>query len=175
MTTNLRKTVGSGEKPIAFHPIGIVNTPYKDQTGTRIQLYAAHDVVGRVEIFLDFRAGLKDLGGFDRIWLIYYFDRASPAKLTVVPYRDVVGRGLFATRAPSRPNPIGLSAARLKSINEASGIITILDVDILDGTPLLDIKPYVPRFDSYPDAKAGWLDKPGVDRDRADGRFTDSK
>lgn len=165
----------SGKKPITFRPIGIVNTPHKDQTGTPIQPYAARDVVGHVEIFPEFRAGLKDLQGFDRIWLIYCFDRASPAKLTVVPYRDIVERGLFATRAPSRPNPIGLSVVRLQNVNEASGIITVMDVDMLDGTPLLDIKPYAPKFDSHPDAKAGWLDKVGADRDIADDRFAGSK
>lgn len=158
-------------KPVTFQPIGTISTPHKTQKGTPIQPYAARDVAGEVEVFPEFRLGLKDLEGFDRIWLIYHLHRAAPAKLSIIPYRDVVDRGLFATRAPSRPNPIGLSAVRLLSINEASGILNVLDMDMLDGTPLLDIKPYVPRFDSYPNAKAGWLDNLGADRDIADDRF----
>jgi tRNA-Thr(GGU) m(6)t(6)A37 methyltransferase TsaA len=160
-----------GKGPITFHPIGIITTPFKEQTGTPIQPYAARDVAGQVEIFPEFRSGLQDLQGFDRIWLIYHLHRTAPAKLSIIPYKDVVVRGLFATRAPSRPNPIGLSAVRLLSLNETSGILHVLDVDMLDGTPLLDIKPYAPKLDSYPNAKAGWLDNVDADRDRADDRF----
>jgi len=155
-----------------LRPIGIIRTPHRIQQGTPIQPYAARDVPGEIEIFPKFRAALKDLRGFERIWLIYWFDRAQPFSARVIPYRDVVERGLFATRAPSRPNPIGLSAVRLRSVNAGTGKLTVLDVDMLDGTPLLDIKPYVPQFDSYPEAKAGWLETARTCRDLADGRFS---
>jgi tRNA-Thr(GGU) m(6)t(6)A37 methyltransferase TsaA len=155
-----------------LQPIGVIHTPYRIQEGTPIQPYAARDVAGEVEIYPKFRAALQDLKGFERIWLIYWFDRAGPFSTKVVPYRDVVERGLFATRAPGRPNPIGLSAVRLRSVNLRTGKLSVLDVDLLDGTPLLDIKPYVPQFDSYPDAKAGWLEATGIGRDVADGRFS---
>jgi len=156
----------------AFHPIGTIRTPHKQRSGSPIQPYAARDVAGEIEIYPKFRAALKDLRGFERIWLIYWLDRAGPFSAKVVPYHDVVERGLFATRAPGRPNPIGLSAVRLHSVNARAGKLAVLDVDMLDGTPLLDIKPYVPRFDSYPEAKAGWLDQVTDEILLADGRFS---
>jgi tRNA-Thr(GGU) m(6)t(6)A37 methyltransferase TsaA len=155
-----------------LRPIGVIHTPYQIQEGTPIQPYAARDVAGEIEIFPKFRAALKDLRGFERIWLIYWFHRAQTFSARVIPYRDVVERGLFATRAPSRPNPIGLSVVRLGSLNVKTGKLSVLDVDMLDGTPLLDIKPYVPQFDSYPDAKVGWLQAARTRRDIADGRFS---
>jgi len=155
-----------------LQPIGVIYTPHKIQKGSPIQPYAARDVAGEIEIFPKFRAALKDLKGFERIWLIYCFDRAQPFSPEVIPYRDVAMRGLFATRAPCRPNPIGLSAVRLRSVNARTGKLVVLDVDMLDGTPLLDIKPYVPQFDSYPEAKAGWLETARADRDVANGRFS---
>ncbi|MFH1894210.1 MAG: SAM-dependent methyltransferase [Candidatus Zixiibacteriota bacterium] len=93
--------------------------------------------------------------GFDRIWLVFWFHRSREPKLTVVPFRDTVPRGLFATRAPSRPNPIGISADKLISVSECT--LTVEDVDLIDGTPLLDIKPYVPEFDSCDCRRIGWL------------------
>jgi tRNA-Thr(GGU) m(6)t(6)A37 methyltransferase TsaA len=157
---------------LALNPVGVIRTPHRAQEGTPIQPYAARDVAGEIEIFPKFRAALKDLKGFERIWLIYWFDRAQLFSARVIPYRDVVERGLFATRAPCRPNPIGLSAVRLSSVNSRTGKLTVLDVDMLDGTPLLDIKPYVPQFDSYPDANAGWLEAARTRRDIANGRFS---
>lgn len=139
--------------------------------GTPIQPYAAKDVAGEIEVFPSFREALQDLHGFDRVWLLYWLHQAKPFSPRVIPYRDVVERGLFATRAPCRPNPIGLSTVRLLEVNVSKGILQVLDMDMLDGTPLLDIKPYVPKFDSYPDSKAGWLDSRGTDRDIADERF----
>ena len=116
----------------------------------------------------EFVAGLEDLAGFDRIWLIYWFHRAAPAKMSVVPYRDTVERGLFATRAPARPNALGLSCVRLLSIE--GNVLQIAEVDILDDTPLLDLKPYVPQYDNYPVQRCGWVDtvpdKPVVADDR---------
>jgi len=111
---------------------------------------------------------LENLDGFDRVWLIYWFHRASAAKMSVIPYRDTVAHGLFATRVPARPNTIGMSCVRL--LNIEGNILRLAEVDILDDTPLLDIKPYVPQYDNYPVQRCGWLDtvpdKPVVADDR---------
>jgi tRNA-Thr(GGU) m(6)t(6)A37 methyltransferase TsaA len=152
-----------------FKPIGVIHSPFTKAEGTPIQPIYAEGTEGTVEIFPEFGDGLVDLDGFERVWLIYLFDRASPAKLKIVPFRDSVERGVFATRAPSRPNPIGLSVVRLLSVDGMT--LGVADIDILDGTPLLDIKPYVPRVDSYPDSRAGWWDSRTIDRKNADGRF----
>lgn len=116
-----------------------------------------------------YEAALEDIDGFERLWLIYWMDRVGQYKPRVIPYRDTREHGLFATRSPSRPNPIGMSIVRL--IKREGAILHIADIDILDGTPLLDIKPYVPEFDAHPVCRAGWFDAPGVDRRQADSRF----
>ena len=113
--------------------------------------------------------GLADLDGFDRIWLIYWFHRASAAKMSVIPYRDTVAHGLFATRVPARPNLIGMSCVRL--LNIEGQILRLAEVDILDDTPLLDIKPYVPQYDNYPVQRCGWLDTVPDNPVVADDRF----
>jgi tRNA-Thr(GGU) m(6)t(6)A37 methyltransferase TsaA len=136
--------------------IGRIHSPFKQATGTPIQPSRAAGAEGYVELAPEFLPALKDLAGFDRIWLIYWFHRAAAAKLTVVPYRDVVERGLFATRAPARINPIGLSNVRLLGIQ--GSVLRIADVDILDDTPLLDLKPYVPAYDHFPVQRLGWVD-----------------
>ncbi len=149
--------------------IGRIHSLFKQATGTPIQPSRAAGSEGCVHVRPEFSAALKDLEGFDRIWLVYWFDRAAAAKLRVIPYRDVVERGLFATRAPARPNPIGLSNVRLLGID--GNILRVAEVDILDNTPLLDIKPYVPEYDNFSVARLGWVDtvpdKPVV----ADNRF----
>ena len=154
---------------LALNPIGVIRSPFREAPGTPIQPTFAEDAEGTVEVFPDYAAGLSDLAGLDRIWLVYWFDRAGPARLRVVPFRDTAERGVFATRAPCRPNPIGLSCVRLLSV--AANMLTIACVDILDATPLLDIKPYVPEFDAYPQSRAGWLDKTPANRTQADNRF----
>jgi tRNA-Thr(GGU) m(6)t(6)A37 methyltransferase TsaA len=118
-----------------------------------------------------YREGLLDLSAFSRIILIYPFHRSQGYELEVIPFLDTVPHGVFATRAPRRPNAIGLSIVRLISVNGSE--LVIEDIDVLDGTPLLDIKPYVPEFDSYPDERSGWFAGSGnrVARARADGRF----
>ena len=156
------------KRTLQLEPIGVIRSPWKQAKGTPIQPAMAKGAEGTVEVFAPYVEGLKDLDGFERIWLIYWFDRAAPARLTVVPFRDTVERGLFATRAPCRPNPIGISPVRLLGID--GEVLRVGDVDILDGTPLLDIKPYSPRFDCFGDARSGWLDC-GGDRTEADGRF----
>ncbi len=152
-------------------PIGIIHTPFKQAEGTPIQPAGAEGVKGVVEVFQEFRAGLKDLNGFSHIILIYEFHRSHGFRLEVVPFMDTRPRGLFATRAPKRPNPIGLSTVRLESIE--NGALHVQNVDILDGTPLLDIKPYVPEFDSREQIRTGWLEqaRKTVGSRRSDNRF----
>jgi tRNA-Thr(GGU) m(6)t(6)A37 methyltransferase TsaA len=139
-----------------YIPIGIIHSPFADIAGMPIQPGGARGIRGSVELYPRFLAGLKDLDGFSRIILLYAFHQCQGYNLEVTPFLDPTPRGVFATRAPKRPNAIGLSVVRLVGVNGST--ITIEDVDILDGTPVLDIKPYVPAFDSYGDAKAGWLD-----------------
>jgi tRNA-Thr(GGU) m(6)t(6)A37 methyltransferase TsaA len=150
-------------------PIGLIRSGFVRAAGTPIQPCRAAGAEGRAEILPEYASALQDLEGFDRIWLLYWFDRAIEPRMRVVPYRDVVEHGLFATRAPARPNPIGMSCVRLLGVSGAT--LRLADVDILDGTPLLDIKPYVPQYDNYPVARCGWLDHvPGLPV-TADGRF----
>ena len=149
-------------------PIGIIHSPHREAKGTPIQPRWAESVEGTVEVFPEFAAGLRDLDGFDRIWLLYWFDRARKARLEVVPYRDTQTRGLFATRAPSRPNPIGLSCVRLLAVEGAQ--LRVAGLDVLDGTPLLDIKPYVPDCDVFTVERVGWYANARGSR-AADDRF----
>ena len=130
---------------IELSPIGIIHSPFKEPKGTPIQTATAEDVEGKVEVFKEYMVGLKDLNGFSHIILLYHFHLTKGYSLLVRPYMDDTLRGVFATRAPRRPNPIGMSVVRLTRIEE--NILYIKDVDIVDGTPLLDIKPYVPDFD----------------------------
>ena len=154
-------------------PIGVIRSPFSEQNGTPIQPRFAEDKTGTVEVKEEFAEGLKDLDGFERIWLIYWFDRVTDFKLSVKPYLDETSRGLFATRAPSRPVPIGMSPVKLESISGCT--LKVSGIDVLDNTPLLDIKPYSPGFDSFENVKAGWLDEkkplPGI----ADSRFEKEK
>ena len=154
-----------------FKPIGIVHSPFKEAIGVPIQPKAAKGIEGTVEVFAEFADGLADLDGFSHIILICHFHLANNYKLKVTPYMDDQQRGVFATRAPSRPNPIGISVVRLNRIE--NNILYIQDVDIIDGTPLLDIKPYVPEFDSKTDIKIGWLEKRvnKLSATKDDGRF----
>lgn len=142
---------------IEYQPIGIIYSPFKTVKGMPIQPSGAAGVRGTVEIYRKFRQGLKDLDGFSHIILIYHFHRSDGCSLIVTPFLDSVERGVFATRAPRRPNPIGLSVVRLIGIDECK--LTIEGVDVLDGTPVLDIKPYVPDFDSPDVTSTGWIGK----------------
>jgi len=142
---------------IKYQPIGIIHSTFKTVKGMPIQPSGAAGVQGTVEIFSQFKEGLKDLDGFSHIILIYHFHRSDGCSLLVTPFLDSVERGVFATRAPRRPNPIGLSVVRLVEIDACT--LTIEGVDILDGTPLLDIKPYVPNFDTPDVTSIGWIEK----------------
>jgi tRNA-Thr(GGU) m(6)t(6)A37 methyltransferase TsaA len=157
--------------PIKFQPIGIIHSPHKSPEGTPIQASGARGVEGQIEVFSEFTPGLKDLEGFSHIIILYHFHLSRKYSLEVKPFLDNRKRGLFATRAPSRPNPIGLSVVRLMEIK--NGILRIRDVDIVDGTPLLDIKPYVPEFDVHEADKIGWLGKKTgqIENVADDGRF----
>jgi tRNA-Thr(GGU) m(6)t(6)A37 methyltransferase TsaA len=136
--------------------IGVIRSPFKRATGTPVQPFCAAGTEGWIEVFDPYRDGLQDLDGFQRIWVLFWCHLASKPKLTVIPYQDTVAHGLFATRAPARPNPIGLSTVRLFEIS--GNLLHVGELDILDGTPVLDIKPYVSQYDSYPAQRCGWLD-----------------
>jgi tRNA-Thr(GGU) m(6)t(6)A37 methyltransferase TsaA len=155
--------------PIQLEPIGVIETPFHAAAGTPIQPSRASGARGVVRIDERFREGLRDLEGFERIWLVYWFHEAPGPRLRVTPFLDSREHGVFATRAPSRPNPIGFSAVRLIGIHE--GVLEVADVDVIDGTPLVDVKPYVPEFDCYPGSKSGWLEESASQRRTADGRF----
>jgi tRNA-Thr(GGU) m(6)t(6)A37 methyltransferase TsaA len=139
-----------------FSPIGIVHTPYAEPAGVPIQGVFADGSVGTVEVFPEFAAGLSDLDGFSHIILLYCFHRSQGYALRCRPFLDGRDRGVFATRAPRRPNPIGMSIVRLLGIEGC--VLRIGDVDIVDGTPLLDIKPHVPDFDVRTGVKTGWYE-----------------
>lgn len=161
---------GAHNMNFEFKPIGLIRSPHRQQEGTPIQPRWAQGVEGTVEVSPKFIEGLADLDGFDRIWLLYWLDRVRrKAELEVIPYLDTEPRGVFATRAPSRPNPIGLSCVRLLAVE--GSLLRVTDLDVLDGTPLLDIKPYVPDFDAFEVKRTGWF-ATARGRKTADGRFT---
>ena len=159
--------------PVAFTPIGIVRTPFPDHAGMPIQTVAAKGVRGTIELDPAYVPALADLDGFTHLHLITHLHRTSAASLRVTPYLDTVERGVFATRSPKRPNPIGLSLVRLVSIDGA--LLHVEELDLLDGTPLLDIKPYVPPFDDRAGARYGWFEQraQNVHSVRADARFAE--
>lgn len=155
---------------IHFKSIGVVHSPFKEVKGTPIQPPGAKNVKGSIEVFPEFCEGLSDLDGFSHIILLYHFHRVKESKLTVKPYMDNSSRGVFSTRIPGRPNPIGLSIVKLLGVEDCT--VTIEEVDILDGSPLLDIKPYVPEFDHREANRIGWLSEraSNVLNKKSDGR-----
>jgi tRNA (adenine37-N6)-methyltransferase len=157
---------------IVARVIGVIRTPFLEPAGTPIQSIYGHDIEGLVLLYEPYAAALDDIEGFDRLWLIYWMDRVNEFKPRIIPYRDDREHGLFATRSPGRPNPIGMSVVRL--LRRECGTLHIADIDMLDGTRLLDIKPYIPVFDSHPGCRAGWVDTCRVDRRKADDRFHES-
>jgi len=161
------------EQVFSARAIGVIKTPFTRAEGTPIQSTYASGVEGQVILDDKYEPALADIEGFERLWLVYWLDRAGPFQPAVIPYRDTVAHGLFATRSPCRVNPIGLSLVCL--VGRSGCQLSIRDVDVLDGTPLLDIKPYVPDFDARPGSRAGWFDQAVVDRRVADGRFHGSR
>lgn len=158
---------------INYQPIGIIHSPFKDPKGMPIQPTGARDVRGEAVLDERYAQGLKDLDGFSHVILLYHFHQSCGYDLTVKPFMDTVSRGLFATRAPRRPNCIGLSIVRLLGVE--GNVLHLAGVDVLDGTPLLDVKPYVAKFDAVPADRFGWLDENAKKADtmRSDGRFAD--
>ena len=153
--------------PVTLKPIGIIHTPYKKDEEVPYQAYKSEDV-GEIEVFKEYEEGLKDIEGFSHLIILYAFHRSIERSvkkkhylesmgLLVKPYLDGVPRGLFAPRSPNRPNPIGLTIVRL--LKREWNILRVKGVDMLDGTPLLDIKPYVPKFDWKDNVKIGWLEE----------------
>ena len=145
------------EKEIKIKSIGIIRTPYKEPQGMPIQGKFDKKVKGKADLFPKYTKGLKDIKGFSHVILIYYFDRANEEILIGKPFLEDEVHGIFAIRSPMRPNHIGFSVVRVEKV-EDNGII-FSEVDILDNTPLLDIKPYVSHFDSRENVKNGWIDK----------------
>ncbi len=158
-------------KEINYSPIGVIHSPHRDIKGMPIQPTGAKGIGGTVEIKSKYADGLRDLGGFEYIILIYHFHRSVGYSLQVKPFLDDSLRGVFSTRAPKRPNAIGMSIVRLLRVQ--GNILHVEDLDILDGTPLLDIKPYVPDFDVRKTKAVGWLSRKAVRavKKKADGRF----
>ena len=142
---------------ITYKQIGIIHSPFGGPKGVPIQPSAAEGIDGTVEVFPEYAEGLEDLDGFSHILLLYHFHMVGESSLKVRPFMDEGTHGVFSTRAPSRPNPIGISVVRLIRID--GNILHVRDLDIVDGTPLLDIKPYVPEFDVRAVKRKGWLEE----------------
>lgn len=141
---------------IEFTPVGIIHTPFKTVENMPIQPSAAKDVTAAIEVFPEYADGLADLEGFSHIYVIFHLHRVRGYKLKVIPFLDTVERGIFATRSPARPNPIGLSVAEIVSVK--NNIIEIRGVDMLNGSPVIDIKPFVPEFEDYTGIRKGWFE-----------------
>ncbi len=156
---------------ISYSPIGTIHSPFKDLSDMPIQPTGEASAPGTVTLDPRYEPALKDLEGFSHLILIYHLHQAKRVDLTVTPFMDSEPRGLFATRAPTRPNPIGISIVALRRID--GNVLELENLDILDDTPLLDIKPYIPEFDAPQDVRCGWLDNSERDvrRARSDDRF----
>lgn len=158
-------------KEAFLSPIGLIRSPFKKREGAPIQPSGAKGVKGEVVLDKDLEQGLDDLDGFSHIYLLYEFDRSRGYDLKVTPFLDKEQRGVFATRAPRRPVPIGLSVVKL--LKRKGNVLEIENVDVLDNTPLLDIKPYVPDFDAQSEVRTGWMEGNSKKSStmRADDRF----
>lgn len=155
-----------------FESIGVIQTPYSRIENMPIQPSGAAGVRGSIDVDQKYEAALKDLNGFSHLILLYVFHEVKESRLTVTPFLDGIPHGLFATRAPKRPNPIGISVVRLLNID--GNRLDVENVDMLDGSPLLDIKPYVPEFDGdVSGLRLGWLESRAEDAKfyRSDNRF----
>jgi tRNA-Thr(GGU) m(6)t(6)A37 methyltransferase TsaA len=155
---------------LSLRPVAVLRCAFTDCAGTPIQSVYAAEQTARVEVDPAFQEALLDLDGFEHCWLITHLHRATPGPLTIVPFRDDRPHGVFATRSPNRPNPLGLSRVRLLRIEGCT--LHIAGVDMIDGTPILDIKPYIPAFDALATSRAGWFDKQHNQRVVADERFS---
>ncbi len=159
---------------ITLKPIGIIRTPHKTVNDMPIQPIAAEGIKGYIELDPELAEGLMDIEGFSHLTLIYHFHKINGYELKVIPFMDNVEHGIFACKSPKRPNAIGISTVKFISVE--NNIIHIEMVDMLDGTPLLDIKPFFRKYDNRLDAVSGWLEKSmdiPVDKLRSDERFKD--
>lgn len=156
---------------VIYKPIGVIHSPFHSLEEMPIQPTSDASEPGTVETYPEYRDGLKDLEGFSHIYLLYHFHKMHQSKLLVTPFLDTEPHGIFSTRAPSRPNPIGLSLVKIIRIE--NNLIHVAQVDVLDGTPLLDIKPYVPEFENIHDVRVGWLEqaKEQISTRKSDIRF----
>ena len=156
---------------IIYKPIGIIYSPFKDIEGIPVQPAGAEGIRGRVKVYSKYADGLSGLDRFSHIILIYHFHLSKGYSLKVVPFLQDTEQGIFATRAPKRPNHIGLSVVKIDEIK--GNCIDVTNIDIVDGTPLLDIKPYVSIFDNVKDEKNGWLSDKlrNIHEIRSDNRF----
>jgi len=152
----ITRALKGSTNPVVFRPIGIIRTRHRVTERTPVQPIYASGCTGRAEVLPPYREGLRDLEGFSHVVLLYHLHVAGPPQLIVQPFLGDRPCGVFATRHPQRPNPIGMSLVRLVRIK--GGVLHLLDVDILDGSPLLDIKPFVPRFDIIEGARGGWTE-----------------
>ena len=142
-------------------PIGVIHSPFTDPADTPIQGVFADSARGEVEVFPEYAAGLKDIDGFSHLILIYHFHLAEGYSLISKPFMEDIEKGIFSIRHPRRPNHIGISIVRLDNVRE--NVLEILEVDVLNGTPLLDIKPFVHQFDQRADIQSGWVDDQHID------------
>lgn len=154
---------------IEYRPIGVIHSPFRDLKGMPVQPSRAEGVEAAVEVYPEYAEGLADLDGFSHIILLCHLHRSTGYRLKVIPFLDTVLRGLFATRAPCRPNPIGLSVVRLRTIQ--GNRLVVEGVDLLDGTPVLDIKPFVGEFDRLTGVRIGWLESARKRDTKSDDRF----
>ena len=157
---------------IEFESIGILHTPFKTKEGMPIQPIGGKGIKGTLELNPKYTDGLKDLDGFSHIIILYYFHKVKNMKLLAKPFLDKELRGIFAIRGPPRPNPIGISIVKLIKIKD--NILTIENLDMLDGTPVLDIKPYIPKYEFISEVKNGWVDgiQQKAENTKSDSRFS---
>jgi tRNA (adenine37-N6)-methyltransferase len=153
---------------IIYKPIGVIRSEHIEPEKTPIQPVYSEGCQGRAEVFLEFAAGLRDLEGFSHVYLVYHMHKAEGPRLVVKPFLQDVERGVFATRAPCRPNPIGMSIVKL--VRREGNILYLDGVDVLDGTLLLDIKPYTAKFDCIEGTRNGWQDEVDDETARLRGR-----
>ena len=153
---------------VTFTPIGIIRSAHAAPEATPIQPVYAADCLGRAELYPEYAEGLADIEGFSHLYLLYHLHRAPAPRLRVKPFLEDVEHGIFATRAPARPNPLGMSLVRL--VRREGPVLHLSGIDILDGTPLIDIKPYSPRFDSVDSPRFGWTERVPADEAQRRGR-----
>ena len=160
---------------IIYKPIGIIHTPFKTPENMPIQNTGANGVRGTIEIYPEYAEGLKDITGFSHLILLHHLHQVNHYSLQVIPFLDTIEHGIFATRSPIRPNAIGLTIVKLIELKGC--MLTIEGIDMLDQTPLLDIKPYLPQVDALHDVRIGWFEGKieKCESKRSDTRFIKSK